>query len=58
MEKTEGEVLKEKLFNQKNPFYGIGFEKLVMLYKKNIKGNYSPSKTDIYYGMEMVYVEN
>ena len=47
----------EKVFNEKLPFYGIGFSDLILLYNKNIKGELSPTKTDIYNGIESVYLK-
>lgn len=47
----------EKVFNEKLPFYGIGFCDLILLYNKNIKGELSPTKTDIYNNIESVYLK-
>lgn len=44
--------------NEINPFYGIGFEDLILLYKNNVKGNLSPTRNDIYNGIESVYLES
>ena len=48
----------ESLFNEKNPLYGIGFDDNILLYKKEVKGKLSPTKTDIYNGIESVFVKN
>ncbi len=47
----------EKILNEKKPFYGIGFEDLVLLYSKNIGGKLYPTKTDIYHNIEKLYIK-
>ena len=45
-----------KLFNEKVPFIGLGFENSVLLYKSNIKGEINPLSNNIYNGMEKIYM--
>ena len=45
-----------KLFNEKVPFIGIGFENSVLLYKSNIFGEINPVSNNIYNGIENLYV--
>lgn len=45
-----------KLFNEKSPFLGIGFENAVLLYKNNVGGEVMPCSNDVYFGIEKIYM--
>ncbi len=47
-----------KLFNEKVPFIGIGFEDSVLLYKSEIGGELNPVSNDIYNGIEKLYIKS
>lgn len=53
--KANFQALRE-LMEKKIPFIGLGFEDGVMLKKKNLKGEFSPSTDNIYGGMEKIYI--
>lgn len=46
-----------KLFNEKVPFIGIGFENSVLLYKSDINGAINPISNNIYNGIEKMYIK-
>lgn len=46
-----------KLFNEKVPFIGIGFENSVILYKSDIMGAITPVSNNIYNGIEKMYIK-
>ena len=46
-----------KMFNEKVPFIGIGFENSVLLYKSDIKGDVVPISNNIYNGIEKLYIK-
>jgi len=46
-----------KMFNEKVPFIGIGFENSVLLYKSDIKGEINPISNNIYNGIEKLYIK-